>query len=60
MGRLINTTSMTIDGMIEVGDCFVVQGDHDGASRAMRLPVPRESTAVHSGPQRMAPNLAPS
>src|SRR5919106_573117 len=35
MGRLINTTSMTVDGVIDVSDWFVAEGDHDDASRAL-------------------------
>lgn len=35
MGRLINTTSMTTDGVTDVGDWFVAEGDHDVASRAI-------------------------
>ena len=35
MGRLINTTSMTVDGVIDVSDWFVAVGDHDDAARAL-------------------------
>jgi dihydrofolate reductase len=35
MARLINTTAMTVDGVIDVGDWFVAQGDHDAASLAL-------------------------
>jgi dihydrofolate reductase len=35
MGRLINTTSMTVDGVINVSDWFVAEGDHDDASRSL-------------------------
>src|SRR5687768_1471573 len=35
MGRLINTTAMTVDGVIDVSDWFVAQGDHDAASLAL-------------------------
>jgi dihydrofolate reductase len=35
MARLINTTSMTVDGVIEVGDWFVAAGDHDDAARSL-------------------------
>jgi dihydrofolate reductase len=35
MGRLINTTSMTVDGVIDVSDWFVAEGDHDDASRSL-------------------------
>src|SRR4029453_15518371 len=35
MGRLINTTSMTVDGVIDVSDWFVAGGDHDDAARAL-------------------------
>ena len=35
MGRLINTTSMTVDGVIDVSDWFVPQGDHDDAARSL-------------------------
>ena len=30
MGRLINTTTMTVDGVTDVGDWFVAEGDHEG------------------------------
>ena len=33
MVRLINTTAMTVDGVIDVGDWFVATGDHDDAAR---------------------------
>jgi dihydrofolate reductase len=29
MGRLVNHTSMTVDGLCDVGDWFVAGGDHD-------------------------------
>jgi dihydrofolate reductase len=35
MGRLINTTSMTVDGVTDVGDWFVAEGPHDDAARAL-------------------------
>jgi dihydrofolate reductase len=35
MARLINTTSMTVDGVIDVGDWYVAEGPHDEASRAL-------------------------
>jgi hypothetical protein len=35
MARLINTTSMTVDGVIDVGDWFVAVGDHDDAARSL-------------------------
>lgn len=35
MGRLINTTAMTVDGVIDVSDWFVAQGEHDEASLAL-------------------------
>jgi len=35
MGRLINTTAMTVDGVIDVSDWYVVEGGHDGASLAL-------------------------
>jgi dihydrofolate reductase len=35
MGRLINTTAMTVDGVIDVSDWFVTQGSHDAASFAL-------------------------
>jgi dihydrofolate reductase len=35
MGRLINTTAMTIDGVIDVSDWFVAAGGHDEASLAL-------------------------
>jgi dihydrofolate reductase len=31
MGRLLNHTSMTVDGLCDVGDWFVAAGDHDTA-----------------------------
>jgi hypothetical protein len=34
MAKLINTTAMTVDGVIDVGDWFVAVGDHDDAARA--------------------------
>jgi dihydrofolate reductase len=35
MGRLINTTAMTVDGVIDVSDWFVAEGDHDEAARSI-------------------------
>jgi dihydrofolate reductase len=35
MGRLINTTGMTIDGVVEVSDWFVPGGEHNDASLAL-------------------------
>jgi len=35
MGRLINTTAMTVDSVIDVSDWFVVHGEHDAASFAL-------------------------
>jgi dihydrofolate reductase len=35
MGRLINTTSMTVDGVTDVSDWFVAEGPHDDAARAL-------------------------
>jgi dihydrofolate reductase len=35
MGKLINHTSMTVDGLCDVGDWFVAQGDHDAAGVEM-------------------------
>ena len=35
MGRLINTTAMTVDGVIDVSDWFVAHGRHDEASLAV-------------------------
>ncbi len=32
MGKLINTTAMTVDGVIDVSDWFVAAGEHDAAS----------------------------
>ena len=29
MGRLVNHTSMTVDGLCDVGEWFVGEGDHD-------------------------------
>lgn len=34
MGRLVNNTSMTVDGLCDVGDWFVGEGDHDAAGVA--------------------------
>lgn len=33
MGRLINSTAMTVDAVIDVSDWFVAEGDHDQAGR---------------------------
>jgi dihydrofolate reductase len=33
MGRLINTTAMTVDGVTDVSDWFVAEGEHDDAAR---------------------------
>jgi hypothetical protein len=35
MGRLINTTAMTVDGVVDVSDWFVAQGEHDTASLSL-------------------------
>jgi hypothetical protein len=35
MARLINTTAMTVDDVIDVGDWFVAVGDHDDAARSL-------------------------
>jgi dihydrofolate reductase len=35
MGRLINSTAMTVDAVIDVSDWFVPEGEHDAASRAL-------------------------
>ena len=35
MGKLINSTAMTVDGVIDVSDWFVGEGDHDAASRSL-------------------------
>ena len=35
MGKLINNVAMTIDGVIDVSDWFVTEGDHDDAARAL-------------------------
>ena len=34
MGRLINTTAITLDGVADVSEWFVAEGDHDAAARA--------------------------
>jgi dihydrofolate reductase len=34
MGRLVNHTSMTVDGLCDVGEWFVAEGDHDAAGVA--------------------------
>ena len=31
MGKLVSNTSMTVDGLCDVGDWFVAEGDHDTA-----------------------------
>ena len=33
MGKLINTTTMTVDAVVDVGEWFVSEGEHDGAAR---------------------------
>src|SRR6187455_3469918 len=33
MGRLIVSTQMTLDGVIDVGDWYVAEGEHDGAGK---------------------------
>ncbi len=33
MSRLINTTTMTVDGVTDVGEWYVSEGEHDGAAR---------------------------
>lgn len=33
MGKLINTTTLTVDGVTDVGEWHVVEGEHDRASR---------------------------
>ena len=35
MATLINSTAMTVDGVMDVGDWFVGEGDHDAASRSL-------------------------
>jgi riboflavin biosynthesis pyrimidine reductase len=35
MGRLVNTTAMTVDGVVEVSDWFVSGGEHNDASLAL-------------------------
>ena len=35
MGNLINTIAMTVDGVIDVSDWFVAEGDHDVAARSL-------------------------
>jgi dihydrofolate reductase len=35
VGRLINTTAMTVDGVTDVSDWFVADGDHDAPQRAL-------------------------
>jgi dihydrofolate reductase len=34
MGRVINTTTMSVDGLIDVADWYVSEGGHDPAARA--------------------------
>ena len=33
MGRLIVTTQMTVDGVIDVGEWYVADGEHDRAGK---------------------------
>jgi dihydrofolate reductase len=33
MGKLISTTTMTVDAVVDVGEWFVSEGEHDRASR---------------------------
>ena len=33
MSRLINTTTMTVDGVTDVGEWYVSEGEHDRAAR---------------------------
>ena len=35
MARLLNTTAMTVDGVIDIADWFVAVGDHDDAARSL-------------------------
>jgi dihydrofolate reductase len=35
MARLINSSAMTVDGVMEVADWFVAQGDHDEAALSL-------------------------
>jgi dihydrofolate reductase len=35
MGKLINTTAITVDGLVDVGGWYVAEGEHDEASLAM-------------------------
>jgi dihydrofolate reductase len=35
MGRLINSTAMTVDAVIDVSDWFVAEGEHDEAGREL-------------------------
>jgi dihydrofolate reductase len=35
MGRLINNVAMTVDGVIDVSDWFIAQGEHDDAARSL-------------------------
>jgi dihydrofolate reductase len=35
MGRVINNVAMTVDGVIDVSDWFVGEGEHDAAGRAV-------------------------
>ena len=32
MSRLINTTTMTVDGVTDVDDWYVAEGDHEAAA----------------------------
>jgi dihydrofolate reductase len=34
VGKVINSTAMTVDGLVDVRDWFVAEGDHDGDSMA--------------------------
>jgi hypothetical protein len=40
MGRLINTTAMTVDGVIDVSDWYVVQGQPRATARTKGPPSP--------------------
>jgi dihydrofolate reductase len=45
MGKLINATSMTVDGLTDVGAWFIAEGDHDRAA----LSVLADSAALVTG-----------
>jgi hypothetical protein len=65
MGRLINTTAMTVDGVIDVSDWFVAGGDHDDAARSLfegddvAMLVGRRATRASPASGRRRPGRGP-